>query len=82
MEVETRESFKKSLELCRAGLMAGPSSGFALVGLLKFLRGREAASTLDGLRNADGEVIATFICADTPLPYLDKYSTHLDPSDF
>ena len=40
VEVETRESFKKSLELCRAGLMAGPSSGFALVGLLKFLRGR------------------------------------------
>jgi cysteine synthase len=82
VEVETRESFKKSLELCRSGLMAGPSSGFALAGLLKFLQAREAASDLDLLRNEDGEVLATFVCADTPLPYLEKYSTHLDPSDF
>ena len=81
VEIETRESFKKSLELCRSGLMAGPSSGFALAGLLKFLAGQDA-SALDALRNADGEVVAAFICADTPLPYLDKYSTHLDPSDF
>lgn len=81
VEVETRESFKKSLELCRCGLMGGPSSGFALTGLLRFLREREAAA-LDALRNDDGEVVAAFICADTPLPYLDKYSTHLDPSDF
>ena len=82
VEVETKESFKKSLELCRVGLMGGPSSGFALAGLLKFLQAQEAASGLDALRNEDHEVIATFICADTPLPYLDKYSTHLDPSDF
>jgi cysteine synthase A len=82
IEAETRESFKKSLDLCRAGLMGGPSSGFALVGLLRFLAGRESEGTLDALRNADGEVLATFICADTPLPYLDKYSTHLDPTDF
>lgn len=82
IEAETRESFKKSLELCRAGLMGGPSSGFALVGLLKFLQAKEAAGDLDSLRNADGEVLATFVCADTPLPYLDKYSTHLNPSDF
>ncbi len=82
VEVETKESFKRSLELCRVGLMGGPSSGFALAGLLKFLKAREAASGLDALRNEDGEVIAAFMCTDTPLPYLDKYSTHLDPSDF
>jgi cysteine synthase len=82
VEVETRESFKKSLELCRAGLMGGPSSGFALAGLLKFLHSWKEEQSLDSLRNADGEVLATFVCADTPLPYLDKYSTHLDPSDF
>ncbi len=62
--------------------MGGPSSGFALAGLLRFLQERQATSGLDALRNEDGEVIATFICPDTPLPYLDKYSTHLDPSDF
>jgi len=82
VEVGTRESFKKSLELCRQGIMAGPSSGFALVGLTRFLEARRDAGELDALRNGDSEVFATFVCADTPLPYLDKYSTHLDPNDF
>ena len=31
---ETNESYRKSLELCRAGLLGGPSSGFAFAGLL------------------------------------------------
>ena len=75
----TKESFKKSLDLCRAGLVAGPSSGFAYAGLLRFL-GEQ--SDLDGFRNKKGEVLCTFICPDTPFPYLDKYSTILDPSDF
>lgn len=82
VEVATRESFKKSLELCRHGIMAGPSSGFALAGLIRYLEARRAAGELDALRNENAEVLATFVCADTPLPYLDKYSTHLDPSDF
>ena len=82
VEVGTRESFKRSLELCRRGLMAGPSSGFALAGLVRFLEARRAAGELDALRNEQGEVLATVVCADTPLPYLDKYSTHLDPSEF
>jgi len=82
VEVSTKESYKKSLELCRSGLMGGPSSGFALAGLLKFLESSRTAAQLDSLRNADGEVVAAFICPDTPLPYLEKYSTHLDPADF
>ena len=82
VEVGTRESFKKSLELCRNGILGGPSSGFALAGLMRFLDSRRAGGTLDDLRNDAGEVVATFVCPDTPLPYLDKYSTHLDPSDF
>lgn len=77
--IGTKESFKKSLDLCRAGLVAGPSSGFAYAGLLHFLAEHR---DLDGLRNKKGEVIATFVCPDTPFPYLDKYSTILDPSDF
>lgn len=75
----TNESYKKSLDLCRAGLMAGPSSGFALAGLLRFL-GQQP--DLDRFRNSEGEVIAAFVCCDTPFPYLDKYSTILDPADF
>ena len=80
VEAKTKESFKKSMELCRAGLLAGPSSGFALAGLLKFLAAQNGK--LDSLRNQDGEVVAVFICGDTPLPYLDKYSTHLDADEF
>jgi hypothetical protein len=47
--------------------------------LLRFL---EAQTDLDSFRNADGEVVAVFVCCDTPFPYLDKYSTILDPADF
>jgi cysteine synthase len=82
VEVGTKESFKHSLQLCRTGLMAGPSSGFALAGLLQFLEMRAEGPGFDQLRNNAGEVCATFVCSDTPLPYLDKYSTHLDPEDF
>ncbi len=75
----TCESYKKSLDLCRAGLMAGPSSGFALAGLLRFLGNQ---TDLDEFRNSDDEVVAAFVCCDTPFPYLDKYSTVLGPADF
>ncbi len=78
VEVETKESFQQSLDLFRAGIMAGPSSGFALAGLLHFVEAEARNRTLDELRNSDGEVYAIFICGDTPFPYLDKYSTHLD----
>jgi cysteine synthase len=79
VEAATKESYRKSLDLCRGGLIAGPSSGFALAGLLHFF---EQQSDFDRFRNADGEVIAAFVCCDTPFPYLDKYSTILDPADF
>ena len=45
VEIGTRESFKWSLQLCRWGLMAGPSSGFALAGLLHFLENQVGNST-------------------------------------
>jgi cysteine synthase len=81
VEVDTRESFRNSLDLFRAGIMAGPSSGFALAGLLRFLGQEARAKRLDTLRNSDGDIYAVFICGDTPFPYLDKYSTHLDLSE-
>jgi len=82
IEVTAKDSYKRSLQLCRRGLMAGPSSGFALAGLLKFLEEKRAAGELDKLRNKEGEILAVFVCADTALPYLEKYSTILDPADF
>jgi cysteine synthase len=82
VQAGTKESFKKSRELWW-GLetMVGPSSGFALEGLLKFIASRKEAGELDRHRNADGEVCAAFICPDMAYPYFDKYSTHLDPQD-
>lgn len=82
VDVGTKESFRLSLKLCQSGLMAGPSSGFVLAGLYRALGAAKAESRLDALRNSAGEVLAVFVCADTPLPYLDKYSTHLDAWEF
>ncbi len=65
------DSMVLSLALSRMGLLAGPSSGFALAGLLQFIA--ENKTKLDDLRNADGEVDTMFICFDTLLPYLDDY---------
>ncbi len=81
VDVQTKESFRHSLGLFRAGIMAGPSSGFALAGLLRFIETQARRGTLDNLRNPDGDVYSVFICGDTPFPYLDKYSTHLDLSE-
>lgn len=78
--VSVKESYKASLQLCREGILGGPSSGLAYAGLLQFLRGRNPKD-LDLFRNKDGEVVAVFICPDTFLPYLDKYTTHLDAAD-
>lgn len=72
-EVGTVESFKISMDLCRAGLFVGPSSGFALVGLLNHL----SKQTLSG-----EEKIAVFVCPDSPFPYIDEYFQYLEPSSF
>ncbi len=72
-EVGTTESFKMSMELCRSGLFVGPSSGFALVGLLNHI----AKQKLSG-----EEKIAVFICPDSPFPYIDEYFQYLDPAVF
>jgi cysteine synthase len=82
MEVHAKESYQRSMELCRTGILAGPSSGFALAGLNRFLETQTAAKKLDMLRNKDGEIVAAFICGDTPLLYLDKYSTYLEATEF
>lgn len=81
-EIGTKESFESSLALCRAGLMVGPSSGFALAGLIDFIREQKETGTLNKLKNRDGEIVAVFICPDSPLPYLSEYFEYLDASLF
>ncbi len=83
VEVETTKSNPASVNLLRAGLLAGPSSGFALVGLIRFLETcRKDPTRWENLRNESGDIVASFICGDTPHLYVDKYSTILDTADF
>ena len=83
VEVTTKDSFRASLKLIRHGLLAGPSSGLALAGLLDFLaQRRQDPEAWAALRNPAGDIVAAFVCGDTPHLYVDKYSTHLDPADF
>lgn len=79
--VGTRESYQTSLDLCRAGLLVGPSGGFALAGLLQYMS-RQNATDLDRARNADGEVLAVVISPDSPLPYVDEYFRYLGEDAF
>ncbi len=80
--IGTVESYRRSLELSRRGIVVGPSSGFSLAGLLQYLQRRKEKGTLDALREPNGEVHCVFICCDSPVPYLDEYFKYLDASDF
>jgi cysteine synthase len=83
VEVAAKDSYRASLKLIRNGLLAGPSSGFALTGLLRFLEAaREDPARWRALHNEAGDLVATFLCGDTPHLYIDKYSTILDAEDF
>lgn len=88
-EVGSKDSFTLSLNLCREGLIAGPSSGFNLqgeysilhawaacadeVGLHNYLKRRKSAGTLSELAGSNGLVNCVFICCDLPYQYIDEY---------
>jgi len=81
-KVKTAESYRKSMELSRNGIVVGPSSGFALCGLLNYLDEEIKNNRLDKLRDENGEINCVFICPDGPVPYLDEYFKYLEPDDF
>jgi hypothetical protein len=70
------------MQLSRKGIVVGPSSGFALCGLLNYLENRVKNNTLDELREDNGDITCVFICPDGPVPYLDEYFKYLDAADF
>ena len=80
--VSKAPSYRASMDLIRSGRMFGPSSGLSFWGAKQFIAKRKEEGTLDSLRNGDDRVVVAFTCGDTPLPYLDKYSTVLDGSAF
>ncbi|KAL0069573.1 hypothetical protein AAF712_003231 [Marasmius tenuissimus] len=81
-EVPSFESFETALALCRSGLLVGPSSGLALLGLLKYLQRAKDEGTLDELRNDNGEITCAFICCDQPFQYIHEFMEKLGPEYF
>jgi cysteine synthase len=81
--IEEAESYRLSMDISRRGIVAGPSSGMALAGLLQHLKELKENNELDSVRDKDsGEIICVFPCPDGPMPYLDEYFKYLDSSNF
>lgn len=72
-EVGSQESFSLSVELCRQGLICGPSSGLNLTGLFQFLEKEKTAGLLSQLAGPDGEIHCVFLCCDLPYQYINDY---------
>ncbi|MDJ0821757.1 MAG: pyridoxal-phosphate dependent enzyme [Paracoccaceae bacterium] len=81
-QAQTAESYRLSMELSRRGMLAGPSSGLGLSGLLQHLQAAKDEGRLDSLRNVDGEVCCVFVCCDGPYAYLDEYEKYVPPAHF
>lgn len=80
--VGSHASFSQSLQLCRNGLICGPSSGFNLQGLLNYLGKRKQEGTLKDLAGENDVVHAVFLCCDLPYQYIDEYFGKLGPESF
>ncbi|KAM3565079.1 hypothetical protein ARSEF4850_001576 [Beauveria asiatica] len=81
-EVGSYESYRLSLELCRNGLVCGPSSGFNLKGLYQHIDKQKADGNLSKLAGPDGLINCVFLCCDLPYQYVDEYFDKLDDSCF
>ncbi|KAG8695032.1 hypothetical protein FRC08_008110 [Ceratobasidium sp. 394] len=80
--VDSYSAYKASLKLCRMGLLGGPSSGLAYVGLLKYLQKQKAIGGLDKLRDNHGDISCAFIVCDLPYQYIGEYVSKLGESAF
>ena len=65
------DSYLWSLKLIREGLFCGPSSGFALFGLIKFIR--ENKDLIKKMLTFKNYLNCVFIAPDTFLPYIFEY---------
>lgn len=71
------------MRLSREGLIAGPSSGQALQGLLDYIGAAKADGTLCNLADSEtGELSCVFTCSDLPYQYLDGYFAKLGENEF
>lgn len=74
-DVTSRDSYMLSMQMCRWGIVSGPSSGFSLQGLFQVLERKKRDGTLADLRQQqDGKPIeCAFLCCDLPFQYVDEY---------
>ena len=71
------------MRLSRYGIIAGPSSGEALHGLLAYLQRMKTEDRLPELADpSTGEISCAFICADLPYQYMDMYYKKLSNEEF
>ena len=69
--------------LSREGLIAGPSSGEALHGLLNYLQKIKNLGKLKDLADpVTGEISCVFICCDLPYQYMEGYFQKLSEDEF
>ncbi|KAF7585768.1 hypothetical protein BBP40_010141, partial [Aspergillus hancockii] len=82
-EVKSVDAYRASMGLSRNGIIAGPSSGEALHGLITYLNEVKAAGRLSEFVDSNtGEIHCAFICADLPYQYIDGYHSKLHESEF
>ncbi|KAI1774430.1 tryptophan synthase beta subunit-like PLP-dependent enzyme [Hypoxylon cercidicola] len=81
-DVGSHDSFSLSLDLCREGIVCGPSSGFNLKGLFQFIEKHKAAGTLRDIAGDDGEIHCVFLCCDLPYQYINEYFDKLSAEHF
>ncbi|SCO14047.1 probable cysteine synthase B [Fusarium fujikuroi] len=81
-EVDSHNSFSLSLDLCRNGIVCGPSSGFNLKGLYQLIEKRKTEGTLTDLAGPDGTINCVFLCCDLPYQYINEYFDKLGESYF
>lgn len=83
-EVASADAYRASMLLSREGLIAGPSSGQALRGLLDHVGALKEGGRLVELRGgkAGGDVNCVFTCSDLPYQYLDGYFAKLGEDEF
>ena len=81
--VKTETAYLASMEMSRLGILAGPSAGLALAGLLEHLKHLKETGGLEARRRAEsGEITCVFPCPDGPMAYLDEYSKYVDARHF
>ena len=74
VEGDTQGAYLQSLNLCRKGLLVGPSSGLSLDGLIFYLQEHK---NLEKLRNREGKINCVILGCDLPFMYMDEYFKYL-----